>query len=252
MPARNPRVNVVLEKPIYDIVGRIAREEGTSLSTVVRDLVKEAVDRERTLPRRTIMYAGYLGLIVLIAFLAMDIRRTGDWKDNASFFSSLVRNNEPYDPVIEVHMAKEELASGNADGAVRRLERTVKTMSAFTLKERAPAHYWYGRALLGAGRPRDAYEQFKTVALLEGSVTLELLPFIVEAAALSGDIAAARSLLEKSLRSTPGNDTLWNSLGNVLLMSGDRKGARAAYGKALEINPTNREAAQNLLNAVNP
>ena len=52
MPARNPRVNVVLEKPVYDIVGRIAREEGTSLSTVVRDLVKEAVDRERTLPRR--------------------------------------------------------------------------------------------------------------------------------------------------------------------------------------------------------
>jgi len=65
MPARNPRVNVVLEKPMYDIVGRIAREEGTSLSTVVRDLVKEAVeiredigltrlatDRERTLSRR--------------------------------------------------------------------------------------------------------------------------------------------------------------------------------------------------------
>ena len=65
MPARNPRVNVVLEKPVYDIVGRIAREEGTSLSTVVRDLVKEAVeiredvgltrlatDREHALPRR--------------------------------------------------------------------------------------------------------------------------------------------------------------------------------------------------------
>ena len=64
MPARNPRV-IVLEKPIYDIVGRIAREEGTSLSTVVRDLVKEAVeirenialthlatDRERIFSRR--------------------------------------------------------------------------------------------------------------------------------------------------------------------------------------------------------
>lgn len=65
MPTRNPRVNVVLENPVYDIVGRIAREEGTSLSTVVRDLVKEAIeiredvalthlatDREHTLPRR--------------------------------------------------------------------------------------------------------------------------------------------------------------------------------------------------------
>ena len=27
MPARNPRVNVVLEKPVYDIVGRIARKK---------------------------------------------------------------------------------------------------------------------------------------------------------------------------------------------------------------------------------
>jgi metal-responsive CopG/Arc/MetJ family transcriptional regulator len=44
MPARNPRVNVVLEKPLYDAVGRIAKEEGVSLSTVVRDLVKEAVE----------------------------------------------------------------------------------------------------------------------------------------------------------------------------------------------------------------
>ena len=65
MPARNPRVNVVLEKPVYDIVERIAREEGTSLSTVVRNLVKEAVeirediglthlatDRERTFSLR--------------------------------------------------------------------------------------------------------------------------------------------------------------------------------------------------------
>ena len=65
MPARNPRVNVVLEKPMYDIVGRIAREEGISLSTVVRNLVKEAIeireeiglmhlatDRERTLSKR--------------------------------------------------------------------------------------------------------------------------------------------------------------------------------------------------------
>jgi metal-responsive CopG/Arc/MetJ family transcriptional regulator len=44
MPARNPRVNVVLERPLYEAVDRIAKEEGTSLSTVVRDLVKEAIE----------------------------------------------------------------------------------------------------------------------------------------------------------------------------------------------------------------
>ncbi len=44
MPARNPRVNVVLEKPLYEAVDRMAKEEGISLSTVVRDLVKEAIE----------------------------------------------------------------------------------------------------------------------------------------------------------------------------------------------------------------
>ena len=64
MPARNPRVNVVLEKPLYEAVDRLAKEEGVSLSTAVRDLVKDAIEiredvdlvrfaetRERTLRR---------------------------------------------------------------------------------------------------------------------------------------------------------------------------------------------------------
>jgi predicted DNA-binding protein len=44
MPARNPRVNVVLEKPLYEAVSHLAKEEGVSLSTLVRDLVKEAIE----------------------------------------------------------------------------------------------------------------------------------------------------------------------------------------------------------------
>jgi len=44
MPARNPRVNVVLEKPPYEAVDHLAKEEGVSLSTAVRDLVKEVIE----------------------------------------------------------------------------------------------------------------------------------------------------------------------------------------------------------------
>jgi len=44
MPARNPRVNVVLEKPLYEAVDRLAKKEGVSLSTAVRDLVKDAIE----------------------------------------------------------------------------------------------------------------------------------------------------------------------------------------------------------------
>jgi metal-responsive CopG/Arc/MetJ family transcriptional regulator len=37
-------VNVVLEKPLYEAVDHLAKEEGVSLSAVVRDLVKEAIE----------------------------------------------------------------------------------------------------------------------------------------------------------------------------------------------------------------
>src|SRR5207245_8848557 len=64
MPTKNPRVNVVLERPLYDALGRLARREGSSLSTKARDLIRGALEtyedlalakvaeeRERTLVR---------------------------------------------------------------------------------------------------------------------------------------------------------------------------------------------------------
>ena len=44
MPAKNPRVNVVLERPLYDSLGRLARRDGTSLSTKARDLLRDALE----------------------------------------------------------------------------------------------------------------------------------------------------------------------------------------------------------------
>jgi hypothetical protein len=46
MPVKNPRINVVLEKPLYATIERLATREGISLSLKVRDLVKEALEIE--------------------------------------------------------------------------------------------------------------------------------------------------------------------------------------------------------------
>ncbi len=46
MPAKNPRINVVLEEPLYATVERLARRDKVSLSLKVRDLVKEALEME--------------------------------------------------------------------------------------------------------------------------------------------------------------------------------------------------------------
>ena len=44
MPTKNPRINVVLEKPLYDSIKRLAKKDGVSLSLKTRDLVKEALE----------------------------------------------------------------------------------------------------------------------------------------------------------------------------------------------------------------
>jgi hypothetical protein len=44
MPAKNPRINVVLDKPLYKNVQFMAKRDGVSLSTKVRDLLKEALE----------------------------------------------------------------------------------------------------------------------------------------------------------------------------------------------------------------
>jgi metal-responsive CopG/Arc/MetJ family transcriptional regulator len=46
MPVKNPRINVVLEKPLYHIIEKLANRDGVSLSLKVRDLVREALEIE--------------------------------------------------------------------------------------------------------------------------------------------------------------------------------------------------------------
>ena len=46
MPTKNPRINVVLEKPLYESIRRMAKKEDVSLSLKIRDLVREALEAE--------------------------------------------------------------------------------------------------------------------------------------------------------------------------------------------------------------
>ena len=44
MPTRNPRVNIVVEPPIYSVMHDLAASEGVSMSTLARDLIREALE----------------------------------------------------------------------------------------------------------------------------------------------------------------------------------------------------------------
>ena len=44
MPTENPRVNIVIERPLYAVMRDIARAEGVSLSALSRELIREALE----------------------------------------------------------------------------------------------------------------------------------------------------------------------------------------------------------------
>jgi hypothetical protein len=44
MATKMPRLNVVLEEPVYFTIVKMAKREGISLSTKARDLIKQALE----------------------------------------------------------------------------------------------------------------------------------------------------------------------------------------------------------------
>jgi len=44
MPAKNPRINIVVEPPLYAAIHDMAEESGISMAMVVRDLIKDALE----------------------------------------------------------------------------------------------------------------------------------------------------------------------------------------------------------------
>jgi hypothetical protein len=46
MPTKQPRVNVVLERPLYEALSRLAQRDEVSLSLKARDLLKSALEIE--------------------------------------------------------------------------------------------------------------------------------------------------------------------------------------------------------------
>ncbi len=46
MPTKNPRINVVVDPPLYELIEQLAEKQGVSMSLVTRDLIKKALEME--------------------------------------------------------------------------------------------------------------------------------------------------------------------------------------------------------------
>ena len=67
MPAKNPRINVVLEDPLYKQVQFLAQKDGVSMSAKVRELLKEIIETQED---------------IFLAEIASE--REAGWKDSES------------------------------------------------------------------------------------------------------------------------------------------------------------------------
>lgn len=45
MPAKNPRLNVVLSEDTYQTIEKIAKQEGKSMSVVAKELMEDAIEK---------------------------------------------------------------------------------------------------------------------------------------------------------------------------------------------------------------
>lgn len=46
MPSKNPRINIVVDPPLYELIEQRAERQGVSMSLATRDLIKEALEME--------------------------------------------------------------------------------------------------------------------------------------------------------------------------------------------------------------
>ena len=46
MPSKNPRINVVVDPPLYEQIEQLAERQGVSLSMATRDLIREGLEIE--------------------------------------------------------------------------------------------------------------------------------------------------------------------------------------------------------------
>ncbi len=49
MPTKKPRLNVVLDSELYDLVEKISKHDDKSMSTVAKELIEDALERHEDL-----------------------------------------------------------------------------------------------------------------------------------------------------------------------------------------------------------
>ena len=151
----------------------------------------------------------------------------------------------PAFPRAHLSLGKARLRQGQVQEAIAALEEAARLQP-----ESGEAWYQLGLALARAGRKEEAAAALaKGRALVAESDRAQNanLDFVEGRAALNrGDLEAAVVRLRRAAHVVPDSPDVHRHLGSALEKGGDRKGAAAAYRRALELSPADAAAKRSL------
>lgn len=145
------------------------------------------------------------------------------------------------DPNITALAGQVYLANGDFEAAERYLEQAAKAQP-----DDAAARVRLGVARMAGGDAQGGFADFAAASELDQSA-IDADLSLISAHMRRGEIAAAEQALATLERKQTDNPLVPNVRGGVMLAKGDRAAARAAFERALELNPDYLIAVQNLV-----
>jgi len=173
--------------------------------------------------------------------LGLALAEAGRLGEAGNAFETAIRLTPRYaDPYVNLGHVKS--ATGHHEEAVPLLAEAARLAP-----DDARAHYNYGTVLFATGRAAEAVPEFEAAARLDPSL-IEARNNLGAALYSAGRPADAIPQFEAVLRVAPDPDT-WVNYGFALLRSGRQDEARAAFAKALEMQPGHPRAQAGLAEA---